>query len=141
MLLHTCAILLSHDCSGKQIFCFCFVTNFWPNPGPGCLQLGSGRPDVEFACVFASVAPWTVSFVSECIFWNLVDKKTNTRAMAGYYMTDNHKISRQIQWGQVPGHENRQNTLKTKPGKKKTTNQNWQSHIGCPCLAYRYTET
>jgi len=35
--------------------------------------LGSGRGDVEFACVFASVASVAVSFVSTCIFWNPID--------------------------------------------------------------------
>ena len=47
----------------------------WPNPGPGLLPLHSGRRDIEFASVFASVVSLAVSFVSECIFWNLVEKK------------------------------------------------------------------
>ena len=38
---------------------------FWPNPGPGRLPLDSGRADVEFAGVFASVASAAVSFVPE----------------------------------------------------------------------------
>jgi len=33
----------------------------------------SGLGDVEFAGVFASVASSAVSFVPECIFWNLPD--------------------------------------------------------------------
>ena len=37
------------------------------NTGPGRLPLDSGRRDVAFAGVFASVAPLAVSFVSECI--------------------------------------------------------------------------
>ena len=44
---------------------FVFVPDFWPNPGPGRLPLGSGRRDVEFANVFASVAFLAVSFVHE----------------------------------------------------------------------------
>ena len=42
-----------------------FLTDFWPNPGPGRLPLNSGRGDVEFAGVFASVASLAVSLVSE----------------------------------------------------------------------------
>jgi len=41
---------------------------FCPNPGPGCFPLDSGCGDVEFAGVFASVAPAALSFVSNCIF-------------------------------------------------------------------------
>ena len=52
-----------------------FRVDFWPNPGPGRLALDSGRGDVDLAGVFASVASVTVSFVSECIFWNPVEKR------------------------------------------------------------------
>ena len=47
----------------------------WPNPGPGRLPLDSGRGDVEFAGVFASVAFLTVNFVPNSIFWNPAEKK------------------------------------------------------------------
>ena len=50
-------------------FFFCFP-DLGPNPGPGCLPLGSGRGDVELASVFASVASLPVSFVSGSICWN-----------------------------------------------------------------------
>ena len=39
------------------------ISVFWPNPGPGCLPLESGRGDVEFASVFASVACLAVSLL------------------------------------------------------------------------------
>jgi len=39
-----------------------------PNTGAELRPLHSGRGDVEFASVFASVATLAVSFVSECIF-------------------------------------------------------------------------
>jgi len=47
--------------------------------------LDSGRGDVEFACVFASVASMAVSFVSKCIFWNPAEKNKlkDARAMEG----------------------------------------------------------
>ncbi len=47
--------------------------DFWPNPGPGRIPLDSACGDVEFASVFAPVASVAVSFVSEFIFWNLVN--------------------------------------------------------------------
>jgi len=42
--------------------------DFGPNLGPGLLQLDSGRGDVEFVGVFASVASLAGSFVAESIF-------------------------------------------------------------------------
>ena len=70
--------------ASKIKFEFLF-TGFWPNPGPGRLPLDSGRRDVKFAGVFASVAFLTVSFVRKSIFWNPVQKKVLkfARAMAG----------------------------------------------------------
>jgi len=69
----------SHDCSGKQHQLSIFsVTDFWPNPGPGCRSLGSGR-GVESAGVVTSVASWVISFVSKFILWNHVTKYTRTR--------------------------------------------------------------
>ena len=80
---------LSKDCSGKQNkdsfgLVLCFLVEFHSVPGfhlvlwihlvPGRLPLGSGRGDVEFACVFAPVASVAVSFVPELIFWNPVEK-------------------------------------------------------------------
>ncbi len=51
------------------------LMDLWPSPGPERLPLDSGRGNVEFACVFESVASLAVSFMSECIFWNPVDNK------------------------------------------------------------------
>jgi len=45
-----------------------FFPGLWPNLGPGCLPLCSGRRDIEFAGVFASVASMPVNFVPESIF-------------------------------------------------------------------------
>ena len=52
-----------------------FFPGFWPNPGPGSRPLDSGRRDAEIACVFASVAFLTVSFVRKSMFWNPVQQK------------------------------------------------------------------
>jgi len=49
---------------------------FWPHPGPGHVLLDSGRRDVEFANVFASVASLALSFVTGYIFWNPVEVKS-----------------------------------------------------------------
>jgi len=66
------------------VFVF-FFPDFWPNHGPGRLPSDSGRGNVELTGVCASVASITVSFVSECIFWNPVRNKALSygRAMAG----------------------------------------------------------
>ena len=62
----------------------CFP-GFWPNPGPGRRPLDSGRRDVEFASVFASVASSTVSVMRKSICWNPVQRKIKlARAMAGF---------------------------------------------------------
>ena len=72
----------SQDCSGKQSQVWTLFLDFWPNPGPGRLPLASGRGDVEFAGVLASVASLAVSSVPEFIFWSLVkevEKYTQAR--------------------------------------------------------------
>ena len=51
-----------------------YFPDFWTNPGPGRRTLDSGRGDVEFAGVFASVESLTVSFVDECMLWEAVGK-------------------------------------------------------------------
>ena len=60
----------TQDCSGKPNKVKLFFPYFWPNPGPGGVPLDSGRGDVEFAGVCASVASVAVGFVSEFIIHN-----------------------------------------------------------------------
>ncbi len=65
----------SRSCSGKQNKYLNKNMGFWPNPAPGRRPMDSGRGDVEFAGVFASVVSMAVSFVTESTFWNLAEKK------------------------------------------------------------------
>ena len=61
------------------------LPGFWPNPGPGRRPLDSDRRDAEFACVFASVAFLTVSFVPKSIFWNPEDAPHLYVCSTGYF--------------------------------------------------------
>jgi len=91
---------LSKDCLLKDCLLKCRKTVFqntvprrlelvqvsWPSPGPGRLPLHSGRRDIRVARVWGFAASLVVSFVSQILFWNLIDKKTvskNTRSTVG----------------------------------------------------------
>ena len=56
--------------------------DLWPNLRPALVPLASGRGDVEFACVLASVASVVFSFVSELICWNVAQKANRKPSMA-----------------------------------------------------------
>lgn len=51
----------------------CVIPDLGPNPDPGLLASASSCVNVDSACVFAPVASLAIGFVSESIFWNLVE--------------------------------------------------------------------
>jgi len=79
---YVCQILRIARAS-KIKFKFSFL-DFGPNRGPGRLpSLYSGRGDIEYAGVLASVASVAVSFVSELISSKLVNQQKMSRTRPG----------------------------------------------------------